>query len=73
MAAKLVRFSQEAREKINKGVNILADAVTVTLGPKGRNVVLDKSYSAPRMTKDGVTVAKSPSQNLIKHCKAFAA
>jgi chaperonin GroEL len=58
MAAKLVRFSQEAREKILKGVNILADAVTVTLGPKGRNVVLEKSFGAPTVTKDGVTVAK---------------
>src|SRR6195256_5757568 len=58
MAAKLVRFSQEAREKILKGVNVLADAVTVTLGPKGRNVVLEKSYGAPTVTKDGVTVAK---------------
>jgi chaperonin GroEL len=58
MAAKLVKFSQEAREKIQKGVNILADAVTVTLGPRGRNVVLDKSFGAPLVTKDGVTVAK---------------
>jgi chaperonin GroEL len=58
MAAKIVRFSQEAREKILKGVNILADAVTVTLGPKGRNVVLEKSFGAPNVTKDGVTVAK---------------
>src|SRR5579875_2593065 len=58
MPAKLVRFSQEAREKILKGVNILADAVTVTLGPKGRNVVLEKSFGAPNVTKDGVTVAK---------------
>ena len=58
MAAKIVRFSQDAREKILKGVNVLADAVTVTLGPKGRNVVLDKSFGAPRITKDGVTVAK---------------
>jgi len=58
MAAKLVKFSQEAREKIQKGVNILADAVTVTLGPRGRNVVLEKSFGAPNVTKDGVTVAK---------------
>ncbi|HVC44305.1 MAG TPA: chaperonin GroEL [Candidatus Binataceae bacterium] len=58
MAAKIVRFSQEAREKILKGVNVLADAVTVTLGPKGRNVVLEKSFGAPTVTKDGVTVAK---------------
>ena len=47
MSAKMVRFSQEAREKILKGVNVLADAVTVTLGPKGRNVVLEKSFGAP--------------------------
>jgi chaperonin GroEL len=58
MPAKMVRFSQEAREKILKGVNTLADAVTVTLGPKGRNVVLEKSFGAPTVTKDGVTVAK---------------
>src|SRR6058998_2186427 len=58
MAAKLVKFSQDAREKILRGVNILADAVTVTLGPRGRNVVLDKSFGAPNVTKDGVTVAK---------------
>jgi chaperonin GroEL len=58
MPAKFVRFSQEAREKILKGVNMLADAVTVTLGPKGRNVVLEKSFGAPTVTKDGVTVAK---------------
>src|SRR5437868_8463476 len=58
MAAKLVKFSQDAREKILRGVNILADAVTVTLGPRGRNGVLDKSFGAPTVTKDGVTVAK---------------
>jgi chaperonin GroEL len=58
MPAKIVRFAQEAREKILKGVNVLADAVTVTLGPKGRNVVLEKSFGAPTVTKDGVTVAK---------------
>src|SRR5215471_2309260 len=58
MAAKEIRFSQEAREKVLRGVNLLADAVTVTLGPKGRNVVLDKSFGAPNVTKDGVTVAK---------------
>ena len=58
MPAKIVRFSQEAREKILRGVNVLADAVTVTLGPKGRNVVLEKSFGAPNVTKDGVTVAK---------------
>src|SRR5213082_470815 len=58
MAAKLVKFSQDARDKILRGVNVLADAVTVTLGPRGRNVVLDKSFGAPTVTKDGVTVAK---------------
>src|SRR5438034_4550846 len=58
MAAKLVKFSQEARDRILRGVNVLADAVTVTLGPKGRNVILDKSFGAPNITKDGVTVAK---------------
>ncbi|SPF77627.1 chaperonin GroEL [Pseudoprimorskyibacter insulae] len=58
MAAKDVKFNTEARNKMLKGVNILADAVKVTLGPKGRNVVLDKSFGAPRITKDGVSVAK---------------
>ena len=58
MAAKEVRFSGDARERMLRGVDILAHAVKVTLGPKGRNVVLDKSYGAPRITKDGVTVAK---------------
>ncbi len=58
MAAKDVRFSRDARERILKGVDILADAVKVTLGPKGRNVVIDKSFGAPRITKDGVSVAK---------------
>jgi chaperonin GroEL len=58
MAAKDVRFSTEAREKMLRGIDILANAVRVTLGPKGRNVVLDKSFGAPRVTKDGVTVAK---------------
>jgi chaperonin GroEL len=58
MAAKDVRFSRDARERIMRGVDILADAVKVTLGPKGRNVVLDKSFGSPRITKDGVTVAK---------------
>ncbi|MBP2236590.1 chaperonin GroEL [Sinorhizobium kostiense] len=58
MAAKEVRFHTEAREKMLRGVDILANAVKVTLGPKGRNVVLDKSFGAPRITKDGVTVAK---------------
>jgi len=58
MAAKDVKFGRDARERILKGVNTLADAVKVTLGPKGRNVVLDKSFVAPRITKDGVSVAK---------------
>src|ERR687889_989136 len=58
MAAKDVKFSSDARNKMLRGVDILADAVKVTLGPKGRNVVLEKSFGAPRITKDGVTVAK---------------
>ncbi|QKC89259.1 chaperonin GroEL [Mesorhizobium sp. NZP2234] len=58
MAAKEVKFHADARERMLRGVNILADAVKVTLGPKGRNVVIDKSFGAPRITKDGVTVAK---------------
>src|SRR3979490_2131219 len=58
MAAKEVKFSGDARDRMLRGVDILANAVKVTLGPKGRNVVLDKSFGAPRITKDGVTVAK---------------
>ncbi len=58
MAAKDIRFDTDARDRMMKGVNLLANAVKVTLGPKGRNVLLDKSYGAPRITKDGVTVAK---------------
>ena len=58
MAAKEVKFAVDARDRMLRGVKILADAVKVTLGPKGRNVVLDKSFGAPRITKDGVTVAK---------------
>src|SRR2546426_3373065 len=58
MTAKEVKFSVDARDKMLRGVDILPHAVRVTLGPKGRNVVLDKSYGAPRITKDGVTVAK---------------
>src|SRR5512144_3303813 len=58
MAAKEIRFGEDARSRMVKGVNILANAVKATLGPKGRNVVLDKSYGAPTITKDGVTVAK---------------
>ncbi len=58
MAAKEVRFGGDARARMLRGVDILADSVKVTLGPKGRNVLLEKSYGAPRITKDGVTVAK---------------
>jgi chaperonin GroEL len=58
MSAKQIKFGRDAREKLLRGVDILADAVKVTLGPKGRNVVIDKSFGAPRITKDGVTVAK---------------
>ena len=58
MGAKIVQFETDARNRMLKGVDILADAVKVTLGPKGRNVVIDKSFGAPRITKDGVTVAK---------------
>src|ERR671919_737544 len=58
MAAKEVKFAAEARERLLRGVDILANAVKITLGPKGRNVVLEKSFGAPRTTKDGVTVAK---------------
>src|SRR5471032_2648633 len=58
MAAKEVKFSTDARDRMLRGVETLANAVRVTLGPKGRNVVIDKSFGAPRITKDGVTVAK---------------
>src|SRR5690606_24979273 len=58
MAAKEVKFGNSARQRMLKGVNVLADAVKVTLGPKGRNVVLEKSFGAPLITKDGVSVAK---------------
>src|SRR3978361_110762 len=58
MSAKDVRFGSDARQRMLRGVDILADAVKVTLGPKGRNVVIAKSFGAPRITKDGVTVAK---------------
>src|SRR5690349_5952539 len=58
MTAKHVRFETDARDRMLRGVNTLANAVKVTLGPKGRNVILDKSYGSPRITKDGVTVAK---------------
>ena len=62
MSAKDVRFSSDARDRMLRGVDILNNAVKATLGPKGRNVVLDKSYGAPRITKDGVTVAKEKPQ-----------
>ena len=58
MASRDIKFGQDARDRMLRGVDILANAVKVTLGPKGRNVVLEKSYGAPRITKDGVTVAK---------------
>ena len=58
MSAKDVKFGDSARQRMLEGVNILANAVKVTLGPKGRNVVLDKSFGAPTVTKDGVSVAK---------------
>src|SRR5690606_24894 len=58
MAAKTVRFSSDARDRMMRGVDTLANAVKVTLGPKGRNVIIDKNFGAPRTTKDGVTVAK---------------
>src|ERR1700681_2305072 len=58
MAAKDIRFSGDARDRMLRGIEILANAVKVTLGPKGRNVILEKSYGAPRITKDSVTVAK---------------
>ena len=63
MAAKDVRFGADARGRMLAGVETLANAVMVTLGPKGRNVVLDKSYGAPRITKDGVSVAKEIEQD----------
>ncbi|MFB3101081.1 MAG: TCP-1/cpn60 chaperonin family protein, partial [Gammaproteobacteria bacterium] len=58
MSAKEIKFGDDARQRILKGVNTLANAVRITLGPKGRNVVLDKSFGAPTVTKDGVSVAK---------------
>ena len=58
MAAKDVKFAAEARERMMRGADVLANAVKITLGPKGRNVILEKSFGAPRSTKDGVTVAK---------------
>ena len=67
MAAKEVRFGEDVRARMLKGVNTLANAVKVTLGPKGRNVVLEKSFGAPRVTKDGVTVAKERPQWLRRY------
>ncbi len=68
MSAKEVKFSDDARQRMLRGVNILADAVKVTLGPKGRNVVLQKSFGAPTITKDGVSVAKRSScPTTLKH------
>ncbi|MCK4535303.1 MAG: chaperonin GroEL, partial [Syntrophobacterales bacterium] len=58
MGAKILKYDEDARKAILEGVNMLADAVKVTLGPKGRNVILEKSFGAPTVTKDGVTVAK---------------
>ena len=58
MAAKDVKFGDSARQRMLKGVNLLADAVKTTLGPRGRNVIIDKSFGAPTVTKDGVSVAK---------------
>ena len=67
MAAKDVKFSGDARARMLRGVDILADAVKVTLGPKGRNVVLDKSFGAPTVTKDGVSVAKEkPTEGIVR-------
>ena len=66
MAAKDVYFGDDARSRMLSGVNILADAVKATLGPKGRNVILDKSFGAPTVTKDGVTVAKEIELKVIK-------
>src|SRR3990170_1788773 len=58
MAAKQIKFSEDAREKLRSGVNKLADTVKITLGPKGRNVVLEKSFGSPTITNDGVTIAE---------------
>ncbi|NTW16961.1 MAG: chaperonin GroEL, partial [Syntrophaceae bacterium] len=58
MGAKIIQYDEEARKSLLNGVNTMADAVKVTLGPKGRNVIIDRSYGAPNVTKDGVTVAK---------------
>ena len=67
MSAKNIFFGTDARTKMLAGVNKLADAVKVTLGPKGRNVVMDKSFGAPRITKDGVSVAKEIQKRLLQN------
>ena len=77
MSAKLIQFGTDARAKMLKGINILADAVKVTLGPKGRNVVIDKSFGSPRTTKDGVTVcllytSPSPRDGLLSRMPSSA-
>ncbi len=69
--AKELKFNEEARNAILEGVNILADAVKVTLGPKGRNVVLEKSFGSPLVTKDGVTVSKRSSSKTISRTWAL--
>jgi chaperonin GroEL len=70
MAAKEVKFGGEGRQRMLRGVDILSDAVRVTLGPKGRNVVLDKSFGAPRITKDGVTVAKEMGAQMLREVES---
>ena len=72
MAAKQVIFGDEARQRMLNGVNILANAVKTTLGPKGRNVVLDKAFGAPTVTKDGVSVAKEIELEARKHGRTDA-
>ena len=67
MAAKEVKFGDDARLKMMKGVNVLANAVKVTLGPKGRNAVIEKSFGAPTITKDGVSVAKEVIRKHVEH------
>src|SRR4051794_8109829 len=65
MAAKDIRFSTDARDRLLRGIDTLNNAVKVTLGPKGRNVVIDKSYGSPRITKDGVAVAKAAAERIM--------
>jgi len=71
MAAKEVRFDDDARQRMFKGVNVLANAVKATLGPKGRNAVIEKSYGAPTITKDGVSVATGVDQTRIDDLGIF--